>query len=311
MGQPRSVNHHYVPQFLQRGWADTDGLVDCYDRSHDTWRRVAPKSVGRQAELYTIESGDGPSHIVERQAMGAVDAVGAAVANAIRAGSELPPAAADALRVLVGAAGGRHPAVQAGLRELVAADLEREVAEAFATVHDDERWHAFVQREIVQGAVAADWDQLRASLTKLTPADFTVEPNASYLVGLQLGSVLHLGRDVLSRYAPVVWELDVDAPARFLLADKPVLALQLPGLPSSAQPLGAAADAHAFLLPVGPLHAVVFERHDLWSAAGGDEARLQEVAFATQPDDVVRDMNRAMLHAADRFVWAVGRSLDV
>src|SRR5687768_14522196 len=78
--------------------------------------------------------------------MGALDAWAAALVNAIRAGGELPAEAADALRVLVATTAGRHSAVQPGLRALVAADLERELDEAFATCTTDERWHAFVRR---------------------------------------------------------------------------------------------------------------------------------------------------------------------
>ncbi|MCC7268483.1 MAG: DUF4238 domain-containing protein [Caulobacteraceae bacterium] len=77
------MNHHYVPKFLIREWADEKGEVQSYRRIRGTLeiRRATPAATGYAIDLYTIPSRTSQEarQEVETRFMQRVDSMGAAI----------------------------------------------------------------------------------------------------------------------------------------------------------------------------------------------------------------------------------------
>ena len=89
-----SQDHHYVPQFYTRRWADETGKVPCYKRVPNgriTFKGVAPKGTGFEPNLYAAPpavfwEGHDP-HIIEREFFSPIDNDAAVVLDGLQNGA--------------------------------------------------------------------------------------------------------------------------------------------------------------------------------------------------------------------------------
>ena len=81
MQQPKKSNdpkgHHYVPQFYQKGFADSDELLWLYDRQLHLYRKVHPKNICQENDLYTIDPQGNRNSSIESQWLSRLDGEGA------------------------------------------------------------------------------------------------------------------------------------------------------------------------------------------------------------------------------------------
>lgn len=83
--------HHYIPEFLTRGWAGSDGRVERFTKHRDiVVRRVPPSRVGWQLDLYAMPGGDPDAQFLEERFFRALDDVAARALRKMRARPKAP-----------------------------------------------------------------------------------------------------------------------------------------------------------------------------------------------------------------------------
>jgi hypothetical protein len=73
--EPR--RHHYVPQWYQGSFADTDGRLWLYDRKMQRYKKVHPRYICCEKDLYTIDPEGRQDQRIERQYLNLIDGEGA------------------------------------------------------------------------------------------------------------------------------------------------------------------------------------------------------------------------------------------
>lgn len=123
-------NHHYVPQFLQRGFRDSAGQL--YARTGNKVRIVSPKTIMQVDWLYTIfDTQWRPSDALE-DALSAIEAQDAELLQRLNAPGYVPTVSDEAeLCAFLGLQASRHPDV---LKR--GHSLSRRFGELLASVHD-------------------------------------------------------------------------------------------------------------------------------------------------------------------------------
>jgi hypothetical protein len=83
----KSIRHHYVPQFYQRQFADSEGLVWVYDRVSRTLDKRHPINTAVENKLYSYKDKNGVErHEVEDDLMRQVDGEGSSVISKLKPG---------------------------------------------------------------------------------------------------------------------------------------------------------------------------------------------------------------------------------
>jgi len=68
--------HHYVPEAYQRGFADTDDRLWFYDRLSRQFRKVHPRHICCERELYTINPDGDANQNIEAKYLSRIDGDG-------------------------------------------------------------------------------------------------------------------------------------------------------------------------------------------------------------------------------------------
>jgi hypothetical protein len=89
MKQNEPSRHHYVPQFYQRGFADSDGCLWMYDRNSQRFTKVHPKNICCERELYTIDPNGNKNRYIEVKWLSQVDGDGARAIRQFESGSQI------------------------------------------------------------------------------------------------------------------------------------------------------------------------------------------------------------------------------
>lgn len=260
----RARAHHYVPQTYLRLWA-TDGQVAVRRRGSAASFVASTINVAQETDLYTVETEDGPSDLVERY-LAEMERVLPDVLAAIRVGQipgrgtpgrmlfasllalqyvrtpdriEEQRFPADALK----AAGGSHPVPKDTIRGFL-----------------EERWGYPPQESEVQGA---------GDFVNYVLRDGQQMTNAEYLQ-TTFGTLPTLA----DRLAAMRWSTEVTKGGHFLTSDQP-LTLWLKD-PSPFR--GAGIDsADEIRFPAGPRHLLVLRRTGRESTTFVTRARVASV----------------------------------
>jgi hypothetical protein len=132
-GEPRQ--HHYVPVFYQKHFADAEGLVWVYDRKSKVYKHLHPKVVCSANDFYTIFSKDGGQiRTVESEFMAPLDQIASVALNKIAAGQWSSPEIVEAVSGLIGVQRTRTPSFRRAVSALIGANLEQYIRIGFSDV---------------------------------------------------------------------------------------------------------------------------------------------------------------------------------
>jgi hypothetical protein len=87
--QRAARRHHYVPQFYQKGFADTDQRLWLYDRGTQRYFKAHPVNICCENDLYTVNPGGTRNSYLETKWLSKVDGDGAAAIRQFEAGIAL------------------------------------------------------------------------------------------------------------------------------------------------------------------------------------------------------------------------------
>jgi hypothetical protein len=59
-------NHHTLPAFYLKRFADDKGLLSKWDRANNKWGPIRPKSPSVEVDFYIVETEQGPSDVGPR-----------------------------------------------------------------------------------------------------------------------------------------------------------------------------------------------------------------------------------------------------
>jgi hypothetical protein len=119
MSEPRK--HHYVPVFYQKHFTDSKGLLWVYDRRLRTYKRLHPKSVCFEKDLYTLKHKDGPwERRIESECLSYIDGVGSAAIRELLSGG-VNPETYETLAYFIGVQINRLPSAGRAISTVYAA----------------------------------------------------------------------------------------------------------------------------------------------------------------------------------------------
>jgi Protein of unknown function (DUF4238) len=84
LNEPR--RHHYVPQFYQKGFSDTDERLWLYDRRTQKYAKAHPRDICCEKEFYTIDPQGTRDRHIESDWLSQVDGDGAAAIRLLKNG---------------------------------------------------------------------------------------------------------------------------------------------------------------------------------------------------------------------------------
>lgn len=88
------MKHHYVPISYQQRFTDAEGLLWVYDSKLNTYKRLHPRSVCFQHDLYAYETKDGAiNQVVETEVLSRIDGISSAALRGLPAAIYEPTAA--------------------------------------------------------------------------------------------------------------------------------------------------------------------------------------------------------------------------
>lgn len=73
-------NHHTLPAFYLKRFADDNGLLSKWDKDTNTWNQIRPKRASVEIDFYIVETEEGPSDAIEN----ALSVIEGRAAEAIR-----------------------------------------------------------------------------------------------------------------------------------------------------------------------------------------------------------------------------------
>jgi hypothetical protein len=214
-------NHHYVPQFWQRGFRDSTGQL--YARTGGNVRIVSPKTIMQVDWLYTIFDGQWrPSDALE-DALSVIEGQDAQLLQRLNAPGYVPTADDEAqLCALLGLQASRHPDV---LKR--GHNLSREFGELLASVHDHslEAFQDLTARQGMTLADAKDYYVMLKARTKEQLAEeladlLQLSPQSSQL---PVQDAIRAAPQIEAAIAGMqLCLLDATPPSVFVLGDTPI-----------------------------------------------------------------------------------------
>lgn len=89
MKQNEPRRHHYVPEIYQKGFVDRDERLWLYDRQLQRYRKVHPRHICRENELYTIAPEAEQNRYIETEWLSRLDGEGATAIRQFESGLSL------------------------------------------------------------------------------------------------------------------------------------------------------------------------------------------------------------------------------
>jgi len=120
--EPR--RHHYLPQWYQTGFADTDGRLWLYDRKAQTYRKAHPRYVCCEKDLYTIDPDGIQDQRIEREILQLIDGQGASAVRFLAGGARLDREWSESFSIFMAVLITRTPAFRSMMSQMYKATGE-------------------------------------------------------------------------------------------------------------------------------------------------------------------------------------------
>jgi hypothetical protein len=205
-------NHHTLPAFYFKRFADDEGLLSKWDRTTNKWSPIRPKSASVEVDFYIVETEDGPSDAIEN-ALSVIEGRAAEVIRMIDAGTwPIPTERKAQLAEFLSLQRVRGTGFRASVDQFT-----DEVADKIYYLEEMARFRRQFSEE--HGRPASD-DELRArARTVEKPVRVAMSQNAAIETMLKMAA----DDDRLAIYTYRSWNLERASEAAFVTADSPLL----------------------------------------------------------------------------------------
>lgn len=204
-------NHHTLPAFCLKRFADDKGLLSKWDRATNTWTPIRPKSASVEVDFYIVETEEGPSDAIEN-ALSVIEGRAAEVIRMFNAGTwPIPTERKAQLAEFLSLQRVRGTGFRASVNRFT-----DEVADKVFYLEEMARFRRQVSEEY--GRPASD-EELRAhARTVEKPVRVAMSQNAAIETMLKMAA----DDDRLAIYTYRSWNLERAREAAFATADSPV-----------------------------------------------------------------------------------------